>query len=402
MKFTFKAKSQEGQIKEGEVEAASREGAIQILQNYGLVPFLVREGIKIPEVLRDIKKIWEGSTQRELAAFFRELSILMDAKVPIVASLRAIEAQVENKYLEMVIKEIANDIEDGSPLSEAMAKHPGTFSNLIVNMVKSGEVSGNLNRSVLFLADNIEKKYILTSRIRGALLYPAVVLGMTGLVGFLAVTIILPRLSEVIRSLGIDLPWYTRFIMAVGDFFNAYWWAILLVILSAIFAFIYYIKSETGKKEWDQVKINLPIVGKIFRYVYLGRFADNLSLMLVGGIPIVRALLIVSEVVDNSVYQAVILRSADEVKAGGNIYTVFSKSAFVPPIVSRMIRIGEETGKTGDVLKNISNFYDQEVDRITGSLMTLIEPVMIVILGAGVAVLVFAILLPIYDIAAKI
>ncbi len=404
MKFVFKAKNQEGQVKEGEVEAVNREAAIATLQEEGLMPFFVNEDKRArePEFLKEIRRIWEGVSQKELAVFFRELATLLDAKVPVVPSLRAIESQVENKHLEAVARQIANDIEDGTPFSEAIGKHPNTFSNLIVNLIKSGEISGNLQRSTGLIAENIEKNYRLTSRIRTALLYPGFVLTVTAGVGFLAITFILPRLTSVIKDMGVTIPWYTKVLMAVGDFMSVYWWAVLIVIAGIILGFIYYIKTESGRKEWDQVKINLPIVGKIFRFIYLARFADNLSILLSAGIPIVRALMVVSEVVNNSVYQAIILRSADEVKAGGNIHSVFSRSAFIPPIVARMIRIGEETGKTSDVLGNVAGFYEQEIDRITSNLTALIEPVLIVFLGMGVAIMVFAILLPIYNIAGQL
>lgn len=401
MKFAFKAKNQEGQVKEGEVEAVNREAAIGVLQKENLMPFFVNEAKASPDYVKDLRRIWERASQKELSVFFRELSTLMDAKVPIVPSLRAIESQVENKYLETVTREIANDIEDGAPFSEALGKHPETFSNLVINLVKAGELSGNLQRSTTAIAENIEKSYRLTSRIRSALLYPAFVMSVTAAVGFLAVTIILPKLGAVVKDLGVELPWYTKVIIAIGDFMSVYWWAVLFVIIGAVLGFIYYIKTESGRKEWDQVKVNIPLFGKIFRYIYLARFADNLSLMLVGGIPIVRALMVISEVVNNSVYQAIILRAADEVKSGGNIFTVFSRSPYVPPIVARMLRIGEETGKTSEVLQHVSTFYEQEIDRFTTNLTSLIEPILIVILGAGVALMVFAILLPIYDIAAQ-
>ena len=166
--------------------------------------------------------------------------------------------------------------------------------------------------------------------------------------------------------------------------------------------FIYYIKTESGRKEWDNVKINLPVVGKLYRYIYITRFCNNFSVLLASGIPIVRALMVVSDVVNNRVFQGVILRAAEEVKTGGNISTVFARTEVIPPIVTHILKIGEETGKMSEVLKSASSFYEQEVNNMTKNISTMIEPVMIIFLGIAVAVLVFAILLPIYSIADKI
>lgn len=402
MKFNFKAKDQSGAVREGAVEAVSEQSAIQALQKNNLVPISVEQESKTPEFLKEIKRTWEGVSQKELSIFFRELATLIEAKVPIVQSLAAIEDQTRNRYLRIVIKEIKDDVQEGTPFSESLEKHPLVFSDLIVSIAKAGEVSGNLQRAVTFIADSIEKNYQLNSKIRSALLYPSFVVVVAIIIGFLTVTFILPKLTDIIKDLDIAIPWYTRAIMFVGDFMASYWWAVLIVIFGAIGGFIYYIKTEAGSREWDQIKIKLPVFGGLIRSIYLARFSDNLSLMIVAGIPIVRALIVVSEVVNNSVYRAVILRSADEVKTGGRINTVFARSAIIPPIVSQMIRIGEETGKLGDVLKSVTRFYEQEVDKTARNLTTMIEPILIVILGIGVAILVFAILLPIYDIAGKL
>jgi type II secretory pathway component PulF len=189
--------------------------------------------------------------------------------------------------------------------------------------------------------------------------------------------------------------------MAVGDFMQSYWWVVIILVFSSIAGAIYYIKTEAGKEEWDRIKINIPIFGKVFRYIYITRFANNLSVLLNGGVPIVRAMTIVGSVVNNSVYQKVIFRAADAAKSGGSINSVFYNSAVMPSIVSEMIKIGEETGKLSEILINIADFYDQESDNIVRNISSLIEPVLIVFLGIGVAILVFSILMPIYNVVGQ-
>jgi type II secretory pathway component PulF len=402
MKFTFKAKDQNGLLREGTIDATSEKSAIEILQRDNLVLVAIGQVKELPRFLKEASRLWEGTTQKELATFFRQLATLIEAKVPITQSLAAIADQTDNKFMRIVVREIADDIQEGISFSGAMEKHPQVFTPLTTSIVKAGEISGNLQQSVIFVADSIEKSYQLNSKIRGALLYPAFVITVAAIVGFIIITVILPKLTGIIKEMNIDVPWYTKAVMFVGDFMSGYWWAVLAVIFGLIGGFIYYIKTETGKKEWDIIKIKIPVFGKLVRSIYLARLSDNLSLMVVSGIPIVRALHIVSEVVGNSVYQAVVLRAADEVKSGGRISAVFERSIVIPPIVSQMTRIGEETGKLSETLASVTRFYEEEVERISHNLTTLIEPILIVILGFGVAILVFAILLPIYNIAGKL
>lgn len=402
MKFQFKAKDSEGSVREGKIEAVSRDAAIKVLQTQSLLPILVVQEKGLPEIVKELSRIWEGASQKELMVIFRELATLISAKVPIVPALRAISDQAENRYLRIVVKEVADSVEDGMALSESLAKFPDTFSPLSINMIKAGEVSGNLQKSIEYIADNIEKNYKITARIKGALFYPAFVIGVATIIGFIAATWILPQLADIIVELNVEMPWYTKIIINVSYFMEHYWWAVLILIFGALGGFFYYIRTEAGKHEWHKIQLNIPILGKLFRYVYLARFANNFSVLLAGGIPIVRALMVSSEVVNNVVYQAVILKSADEVKTGGNISSVFSRSAIIPPIVSRIVRIGEETGKMSEVLKNIADFYDSETDNMTRNLSAMIEPILIILLGVGVGILVFAILMPIYQIAGKL
>lgn len=402
MKFQFKAKDSEGTVREGNIESVSREAAIKVLQAQNLLPILVVQEKGLPEIVKELSRIWEGASQKELMVIFRELATLISAKVPIVPALRAISDQAENRYLRLVIKEVADSVEDGMALSESLAKFPDTFSSLSINMIKAGEVSGNLQKSIEYIADNIEKNYKITSRVRGALFYPGFVITVAVIIGFIAATWILPQLADIIMELNVEIAWYTKAIIAISYFLQNYWWAVLILVFGAIGGFFYYIRTYAGRREWHKIQLNIPVLGKLFRYVYLARFANNFSVLLAGGIPIVRALMVSSEVVNNAVYQDVILRSADEVKTGGSISSVFGRSAVIPPIVSRIVRIGEETGKMSEVLKNVADFYDSETDNMTRNLSAMIEPILIILLGIGVGILVFSILMPIYQIAGKL
>ena len=385
----------------GRVDAYDKKAAAEALEENNLVPISVSQERNFSRVFRELQKNWEGGNKKDIMMFFRQLTTLIGASVPVVQSLRAVASQSENKFMRSIIKEIADDVEDGASLSESMAKHPDIFPHLSVSIIKAGEISGGLQEALEYVLKNTEKNYRLTSKIKGALLYPGFILAATTIIGFIVITVILPKITLMITELDIEIPWHTKAVIAVGDFMSAYWWAVLIVFFGAVGGFIYYIKTESGKKEWDQIKIKIPIIGKLFRYIYLSRFASNFSVLLVGGIPIVKALNIMSEVVDNSVYRGIILRSADEMKSGGNISSVFSRSPYIPSIVSKMVKIGEETGKMDESLKSIADFYDEEIDNMTRNFSSLLEPVLIVLLGLGVAVMVFAIILPIYSVVGE-
>ena len=212
----------------------------------------------------------------------------------------------------------------------------------------------------------------------------------------------LPKITGIIKEMGIAVPWYTKVLMWLGDFMQTYWWAVILVVAGAIAGFMYYADSDAGKKDMEEIILKIPVVGTISSRLYLIRFAENLSALLAGGIPIVRALMVVGDVVGNGVYKRVILQTADSVRTGGSMSQVLMNSPVIPPMVSQMVKIGEETGSTVQVLKAVSDFYSQEVDMLTKNMMSLIEPILIVILGIGVAIMVVGILLPIYNIAGQL
>jgi type IV pilus assembly protein PilC len=401
MKFLFQAKSASGEIIKGKMEAQNSANAAALLQEKGYVPLKIQREQDVSAIMKDFQRLWEGVSLRELSVFFRQLATLIEAKVSIIGSLQAVGDQTENAFFKIVINEMLSDIEDGMPFSEAMSKHPEVFETLAVSMVKAGELSGNLQRSVLFLADNAEKNYELNSKIKGALFYPIFVLSAAVIISFIVFTVVLPKLTGIFKDMKTAIPWYTTLLMFVGDFMASYWWLVGGIMLAAIGSFAYYAKTEDGKREMDVLKMKIPVVGTLFKYVYISRFSENLAVLLDGGIPIVRALVIVGEVVNNSAVEAVILRAADEVKAGGSMSSVFARSEYFPPIVSQMIKIGENAGKISEVLQHTAVFYNKETDRITANLSVMLEPILISFLGIGVGVLVFAILMPIYNMAGQ-
>lgn len=401
MKFLFKAKNNQGELKEGIIDAVSNEAAVEVLQKNNLFPISIKEQRVNDSLVNSFLKYWDKVSSKELMVFFRQLAILIEAKVPIIPSLNAIKDQTENSYFKRIIEQLINDIQDGMSFSDALKKHRSIFSNLSINIIKAGEVSGNLRKSVEYVADNIEKNYKLASKVKSAMMYPAVVLIVFFIIAFIVISFIVPKLTMMIKELDTEIPWYTKMVIGISDFMSSFWWAVAIIIFGFLGSLWYYLKTDDGKKEWDKIKIKLPIFGKVFQYVYIARFADNLSVLLAGGIPIIKALTVVSSVINNHVYQAIFLRAADELKIGGVMSSALKKHALIPPIVSQMVKIGEESGQVDVVLRHVADFYEQETDEMTKNLSTLIEPILMIIIGFGVGFLAFSVIMPIYNIAGQ-
>ncbi len=401
MKFKFKAKTKTGEINTGVVSAANRDLAAAILQKNELFPIHIEEedeGL----AKKIFAKYYDRVTDKELVVFFRQLAILIEAKVPIVVALTAIGEQTSGSFLKIILAEAIRDIEDGVTLSDALGKHRETFSTLSINIIRAGEASGNLKKSVEYVADNIERNYNLTSKVKSAMMYPAIVLLVFFVIAFLVITIIIPKLTVMIKDLGANVPWYTKLLITSGDFMGAYWWAVLVVIFGAFGGVAYYLNTFEGKKEWDQIKLKLPVIGTMFRYVYISRFSENLAVLLAGGIPIIKAITIVSAVIGNTSYEELLLRTAENVKRGENMSDVLSRSPLIPPMVSQMIKIGEDSGQIDSVLGHITKFYTQEVELMAKNMSTLIEPILMIIIGIGVGFMAVGVLMPIYNIAGQI
>jgi type IV pilus assembly protein PilC len=399
MKYKYKARNQAGTPQEGIVEASTMSNASALLQRHNLVVVSL-EPQKETNPFMGLSRLWEGVSGKEFVFFSRQMAVMVEAKVPLLSALKGIIEQITNPYFASILSSVLADVDEGKSFSEALRKHPNVFSELYVNMVQSGEISGNLQQSLECLADNIEKNYILTQKIKGVLYYPAFILGAFFLVGFLMISFVIPKLTEMLEETNAQLPITTKILIWTGNFMQHYWWAVLIVMIAAISGLIYYIRTEDGKKEFDVIKLKIPLVGKVFKFVYLARFAENLSTLVKSGIPIVTALQISGRVVGNIVFENHIAEAADKVKTGGTISEVLgSKEKDFPPVMTQMVKVGEDTGKLDTTLDTMAKFYTREADQIVSNLSSIIEPVLIVILGVGVGTLVFSIIIPIYNIA---
>ncbi|MDP3954086.1 MAG: type II secretion system F family protein [bacterium] len=397
MEFIYQARNKEGQMVEGKIEAPSEDTAVNFLHQKELVVLsldLAQAGLF--EV--DISHLFEKPNRKDVVIFTRQLATLIDADVPLVDGLRTIGRQTEKVSFQKVVNTIASSIEGGASLSVAVSEFNDIFSNFYVSLVRAGEVSGKLQETLSYLADYLERSATLTSKIRGALSYPAFVLFGLTVVTIIMMTTVLPQLLAILEEAGVqDLPLTTRVIIATTSFFNQFILIILFFLVIAGIALYNYIKTAEGKEWLDNIKIKVPKLGSIVKNFYLARFAETLSTLIKAGVPILSALEVTSDVMGNVIYKDYLLEARDNVKSGGTISEVLQKYKEFPALVTSMLSIGERTGRTDFMLENIFKFYKNETENSLQNISQLLEPVLIMILGIAVGLLVSGILLPIYS-----
>jgi type IV pilus assembly protein PilC len=399
MQFKYQAKNSMGTLLEGVVVAEDQSHAENLVQDSGLTILsmsVVEESI--------FEKLWpfgKSVPAKEKVLFSRQLATLIGAKVSILQSLRILEEQVSNNYLKTVIQETITSIEGGNSFSLSLNRHPEVFSNVYINVVHTGELSGSMDKSLNYLADQIEKDYDLTSKVKSAMTYPLFILSALVAVGSLMFLFILPKLTEILAQQGGTLPVITRVLISFTDYFQHYWWTFFLAGGIIYFLLRYYITTPLGRLLFDRLKITAPIIGPIFERIYVARFSRNLSTLVLAGIPIIKALEVVSELVNNVIYRDIIRESATRLANGRSIAESLSGHKEIPIIVTQMIQVGEQSATLTDILQKLASYYEKEVDSKIGTLTTLMEPIIMLILGLAVGILVAGILMPIYNLASN-
>lgn len=401
-RFNYTARTPQGTTESGTIDAATQEAAVIILQNQKLI--ITSLGPMASGNQLSLVRFWTMIFGRikttDVVIFTRQLAALVSAKVPLVQSLRTMTKQVSNDDFANVLDVVADDVDAGAAFSRALAKHPKVFSSFFVNMVRSGEVSGRLEEVLVYLADYLGRQYLLNSRAKSALIYPFFILGSLIIISVLLLVVVVPQLTTIVIESGAELPFVTRLLIALSNFVRNWGWiAALLLIVAGVFGWRYVKKSAEGRYIFDTFITKIPVFGELLKKIYMARFAETLSTLSSAGITISQALEVTADVVGNSVYRLIILEANDEVRRGGNISTILERRKEIPPMVSQMVAVGEQTGKLDVILKDVAKFFTEEVSRTLDTLVQLIEPILILILGVGVAILVAAILLPIYNLA---
>lgn len=401
MKFIYKAKDSDGKIRSGLVMAADQTRAEQLLADNSLT--IISLDIQQESLFSKLNPFGRSVPNKDMVLFSRQLATLISARVPILQSLRILQEQVSSKYLTEIIGNLIAAVENGESLSLAMSRFENVFGSVYTSLIRSGEASGSLDKALSYLAEQLEKDYELKSKVKSAMTYPAFVVVALLIVGVLMFKFVLPKLTSVLEEQGGDLPAVSKGLIVFTRFFDQYWWLVIIAIIAIIVSAKLFVSTKLGRYEWDKLKIKLPLIGPISKKIYLARFARNLSTLVVGGIPIIKALQIVAEVVNNQIYRDILYDTVSRVTAGQTISEGVSRYPdYFPVIVSQMVRVGEQTAQLDDIMAKLAIFYEKEVDTQISTLTTLLEPLIMVVLGVGVGLLVAGVLLPIYNMASTV
>ena len=401
MLFKYKAIDGEGVNKEGEIDAPSRDVAISGLQRRGLVVISINEEGEKKSLL-DFS-FFEKVKPKDVVILSRQIATLFEAQVSALKAFTMLAVNTENKLLGRKLTQIGDDLQAGVSISGSLARHPDVFSDFYINMVKVGEETGKLNQTFLHLAEYLDRQYALTSKTRNALIYPAFVVVTFFVVMTLMFVVVIPKLSSIILDSGQEVPFFTKIVIGISNLFVHYgFFGLIFLVLLGIW--VWRLSSTPkGKIYLDSLRLSTPAIGNLYKKLYLSRITDNLDTMLSSGVPIVRAIDITGQVVGSLVYKDLLAEVADGVKSGLALSAAFEKHGEqIPGIMIQMVQVGEETGSLGTILKTLTDFYKREVDNAVDTLVGLIEPVMIVVLGLGVGVLLVSVLMPIYNMAGSI
>jgi len=403
MKFTYQAKSKEGKTEKGVVEASTKEAAAALLQKYNITVISITE-IKSPtSIFKTGLSFFKKISKKDLAIFSRQLAVMLESRVPVVQSLLSLAAQTSKTNFKEVLAGVSRLVEEGNTLSESFSSFPKVFTVFYINLIRSGEASGRISESLYYLSDHLEREFDINSKMKEAMIYPGLVLGVMVVVVIIVMTVIMPKLVDLISSLGAQVPWSTKVLLGFYRFIMGFGWILMLALVGGIVYLIYYFRTKQGKKTYDKAVLRVPFIGSFFAKVYLMRFAENLATLISAGLPITGALKITKNTIGNYVYRLIVAETEKQVSEGEKISSVLVKyPERIPSFVIQMIKVGEETGKLDKTLLEIVNFYKKEVDSTVAQFTTLIEPIMIIFLGLGVALIAAAVLSPLYGVLGSI
>ena len=392
-KFVYSARPVAGgDIQNGELEVGSKEEVQAFLHRQKMIPISVREkeaGISF--------MIGTGIRTRDIVIFTRQFATMINAGLPLVQSLDILAEQTENQYLRKVIQDVLYDVESGHTLADAMGKHPKVFTELYVNMVSAGEAGGILETILLRLATFLEKNDALVRKIKGAMIYPAVIFSVAGMAVIILLIFVIPTFQTMFDSAGVALPLPTRIVIGMSAFLQAYWWAVAAGIVALVFIFRQVYRTDGGELAIDRVLLGLPIFGDLQRKAAVARFTRTLGTLVSSGVSILEGLEITAKTAGNRVIHDAIMNSRTSIAGGETIAGPLKESGVFPPMVVQMINVGEQTGGLDEMLTKIADFYDEEVDAAVDALLSAMEPIMIVVLGVVVGGMIVAMYLPIFD-----
>lgn len=398
--YNYIARNQNAEVVKAEVQAENETAAARLLQEQQLLPVSItlQEESRLEQV---IAKFTKRIKSKDKILFTRQLSTLISAGMPLVQSLKAVGEQVENKALREVVQDIIAQVQGGKPFSEALSSYPKVFNNTYINLVAAGETSGTLDEALERLANQQEKDAAIISKVRGAMIYPAIVLVViVGVMIFLLVTVI-PEVESLYSDLGKELPLLTKILVAVASFITNYWYLAIIFTGLGVYALIRYLRTTHGRKVRDKVLMKTPLFGPIFMKLYMARFSRTSSTLLETGVQMLESLDITARAINNVYVANSIDEASKKVKNGKALSTSLEGDPYFLPLVPQMIRIGEDSGSIAAMLAKIATYYEDELDQQVKNISTVIEPALMIVMGILAGVIIAAILLPIYGLVGQ-
>lgn len=398
-KFKYRARTAGGDLQVGVIDAETRSEATNILLSHNLYVLLLDE-VRKKEWYDKFVDYFLRVKTKDLMIFTRQFATLLSAKIPLDDAVRTLVRQTENETLRETVRNIAADIETGLSLSQSLEKYGEVFSTFYVNMVRSAEVTGRVDEAMGFLADYIEKQAELISKVRNALIYPAVMVSLFIVVGGIMVVIVFPQIGPVFEEAGVELPIVTRILIGGGEFLAQWWWIVLTLLVFSVFAAINYLRTEEGKALRDEILFKTPVASSLLKSMYVARFADSLSVLIKGGIPVAQAVEITGHTIGSPTYSEILHDASNDLRRGESLsHSLYKHTSMFPPLVTQMIAVGENTGRIDELLGKVSEFYSREVEGLVGGLVELIQPILMVVIGVMIGGLFASILIPIYNLA---
>lgn len=396
--YSYKGLKNNGVEVKASINADSESQAKQRIRSMGIMLITLKEEKSEVEAKKTGISFSGGVSVQDLSVVTRQLATLIKAKITIVESLSALEDQTENKTLRIILSEVKQKVNEGSSLAQALKDYPKVFNNVYVNMVDAGEQSGNLEIVLLRLAEFTEGQVQLKNKIKGAMIYPVIMMVVGALLMGIIFVFVIPKITKVFISMKKPLPIQTKICIWMSNFIKDYWWAIIIGIFLSWSFFLKYISTETGKDKWHKLILKMPIVGELATMINVSRFCSTLSTLLGSGVPILTSLRIVSNLIGNVHIQKAIVESRDSVSEGGSLASPLERSGLFPPLVTHMIRLGEKSGEIQQMLQIVGSNYEDQVNTKLGGLTSVLEPIMMVGMGGAVGFIVFSVIVPMMEI----
>jgi type IV pilus assembly protein PilC len=400
-KFKYSARDNNGKVIKGVLEARNRESVVQSIKSQGLIVVSIEQDIGF-----DWKSLSEinigGVPIKEKVIFMRQLATMIGAGLPLTQALEILEAQAANPLFKRTISKVLGDVQGGESLSDSFRKHTGVFDDITLNLLDAGEQSGNLEVILDRLALEVEEQKKLTEKITSALIYPAIILLVITLVILLMMFVLVPAMSDIYGEFNADLPPITTMLINLSNFMVTYWWLLIIVVSVIVISYKYYYDSPRGKKFIHQLQLKMPIFGELITKMQVAQFTRVLSLLLKSGLSIVKALELTSGSMNNIIYKEALLTAKEEVERGTAIALPIARSKVFPLLVSQMIAVGEESGELDNVLEKMAQYYNEEVSVATSNLTTLMEPVMLLLMGGVIAFIALAVYMPMFNLSGVI